>query len=252
MTNVTKMRSRGAVPAEVNPTELTFWLEWYESLDGALSRVENAVVAYLDPDGELHHAIDYDALPVFREMRELFLRAGEVDVFRPRASSGTQVWPPCCDDQETSAALIRLVEEPAYMAQDGGLRVGEPEAPRGLCRLIDLLDAREFCGLLSRHTVERCPAWARVVPELFRDGMEKMVAEALPCFELLPEDAVRRTLDEAGLPLEAMSPFLPYVERPLTLQRIVRDEELVPQHDEDKDDADVLSLADAKRTRTQG
>jgi hypothetical protein len=246
--SVTKPAGRAAVPSEVNTSELTFWLDWYESLDGTLSRVEDAVVAYLDPDGAVHHAVDPDALPVLREMRELFLRAGEVDVFRPRASSGTQVWPSCWQDEERAAALVRLVEEPAYLAQDGGLRVGEPEAPGGLCRLIDLLEAREFCGLLSRDTVERCPAWARVVPELFRDGMEKRVAEALPCFELLPEEAVRRTVDATGLPLEVMSPFLPYVERPLTLQRLVRDSELVPPQD-GEGAADVLSLASAKHSR---
>ena len=65
----------------MNPTELTFWLDWYERLDAALARAEGALVAYRDPDGELHHAVDREALPVFREMRQLFLEAGEVDVF---------------------------------------------------------------------------------------------------------------------------------------------------------------------------
>ena len=66
------------------------------------------------------------------------------------------------------------------------------------------------------------------MPELFRDGMEKIVGEALPAFDLLPRGTVETTLAEAGLPREAMSPFLPYVERRLSLERVVRLEELVP------------------------
>lgn len=234
----------------MNPTELTFWLDWYERLDAALARAEGAVVAYRDPDGELHHAVDREALPIFRELRQLFLVAGEVDVFCPREPSGNQVWPSCWRDPDDAAPLVRLVEEPAYLAQDGGLRVRDPEAPSGLCRLIDLMEAREFCGVISRRVTERCPAWGRMVPELFRDGMEKVVAEALPAFDLLPDDAVERTLTDLGQPREVMSPFLPYVERDLSLKRILRDEELVPVQPDGE--ADVVSLRELARKRAQG
>lgn len=209
----------------MNPTELSFWLDWYEQLDAALSRVHGSIVACKDPDGRLRHAVDEDALPLFQEIRELFCRAGEVRVFEPRAPEGTQVWPPT-PLGPAADRLVRLVEEPAHLAQDGGLRLDQPDAPSGLCRLIDLLEAQIFCRDVSVKVITRCPAWGRIIPELFADGADKIVAEALPSFELLPVDHVDRVLAELELPREVMSPFLPYVERELSLARIVDYEEL--------------------------
>jgi hypothetical protein len=213
----------------VNPTDLTFWLSWYESLDGALGRAEGSITAYKDPDGRVRHGSDEQVLPVLNEIKELFLRAATVEVFRPRAPTGTQVWPAYWSDTERSEPLIRLVEEPAYIAQGQGFRTDEPEAPAGVRRLIDLLEAQIFCSVVSDRASERCPAWSRIVPELFSDGMDKVVSEALPAFDLLPEALVRETLSQLSLPVEIMSPFLPYVEKDLSLRRLVREGELVAE-----------------------
>jgi hypothetical protein len=213
----------------VNPTDLTFWLSWYESLDGALGRAEGSITAYKDPDGRVRHGSDEQVLPVLHEIKELFLRAATVEVFRPRAPTGTQVWPAYWSDTERSEPLIRLVEEPAYIAQGQGFRTDEPEAPAGVRRLIDLLEAQIFCSVVSDRASERCPAWSRIVPELFSDGMDKVVSEALPAFDLLPEALVRETLSQLSLPVEIMSPFLPYVEKDLSLRRLVREGELVAE-----------------------
>lgn len=213
----------------VNLDDLKFWLDWYEQLDRSLEEAAGAVTRFHDPDGDAHHAVDAGALPVLHRLRELFRQAGTVDVFCPREASGTQLWPACWQEPARAAALVRLVEEPAYLAQDGGLRARDPEAPSGLCRLIDLVEAAEFCRVVSRKAGERCPAWVRVVPELFHDGTQKVVAEAIPGFELLPADAVEATLEQLGLPREAMSPFLPFVDRELSLRRLVRDAELVTE-----------------------
>jgi hypothetical protein len=213
----------------VNPSDLTFWLSWYESLDEALTRSEGSITAYKDPDGRIRHGTDEQVLPVLQEIRELFLQAGSVEVFRPRAPAGTQVWPANSGDTERAEPLIRLVEEPAYIAQDHGFRTNEPEAPVGVCRLIDLLEAQIFCSVVSEKASQRCPAWSRIVPELFSDGMDKVVSEALPAFDLLPEPLVRETLSRLSLPLEIMSPFLPYVEKDLSLRRLLREGELVAE-----------------------
>ncbi|MDX1579172.1 MAG: hypothetical protein R3266_11845 [Gemmatimonadota bacterium] len=221
----------------MNPSELTFWLEWYEAFEHVLERACGAVVAYKDPDGRVRHAVDEEALPLLHELRELFLRAGGVRVFEPRPASGTQVWPAVWRDEARAVRLARLVEEPAYLAQDQGFRTEDPDAPSGLRRLIDLLEAQIHCREASREAAARCPAWARIVPELFADGADKIVAEALPSFDLLPELQVERVLAELGLPREVMSPFLPYVERPLSLERLVQREELLPEARLADDDA---------------
>jgi hypothetical protein len=211
----------------VNPTDLTFWLDWYESLDDALGRAEGSITAYKDPDGRVHHGSDEQVLPLLHEIKELFLRAATVEVFRPRAPTGTQVWPASWNDGERAEPLIRLVEEPAYIAQGHGFRTEEPEAPAGVRRLIDLLEAQVYCRVVSGKVSERCPAWSRIVPELFADGMDKIVIEALPAFDLLPKGLVRDTVSGLSLPLEIMSPFLPYVEKDLSLRRLLREGELV-------------------------
>lgn len=213
----------------MNPTELTFWLEWYEALDGLLARAEGAIVAFKDPEGRVRHAVDEDALPLLHEIRALFVRAGEVRVFEPRPPTGTQVWPAPWRDEARAERLVRLVEEPAYLAQEQGFRTEDPDAPAGLRRLIDLLEAQLYCREASLQAAERCPAWARIVPELFADGADKIVGEALPSFELLPEPQVDLVLGKLGLPREVMSPFLPYVERTLSLERIVQREDLLPE-----------------------
>jgi len=213
----------------MNPTDLTFWLSWYESLDDALARAEGSITAYKDPDGRVRHGSDEQVLPLLHEIKELFLRAATVEVFRPRAPTGTQVWPVSWSDTERSEPLIRLVEEPAYIAQDQGFRTDEPEAPAGVRRLIDLLEAQIYCSVVSDKVSERCPAWSRIVPELFSDGMDKVVSEALPAFDLLPEALVRETLSRFSLPVEIMSPFLPYVEKDLSLRRLLREGELVTE-----------------------
>lgn len=213
----------------MNPTELTFWLEWYEMLDDVLARAEGSVVAFKGPEGRVRHAVDEDALPLLHEMRGLFLRAGDVRVFEPRPARGTQVWPSVWRDEARTGPLVRLVEEPAYLAQDQGFRTEAPDAPVGLCRLIDLLEAQVHCREASRDAAERCPAWARIVPELFADGADKIVLEALPSFDLLPEAQVDLLLAKLGLPREVMSPFLPYVEATLSLERVVQREDLLPE-----------------------
>jgi hypothetical protein len=213
----------------VNPAELTFWLDWYEQLDGVLARAEGAIVAFKDPQGRVRHAVDEDALPLLHEMRALFLQAGRIRVFEPRPAEGTQVWPSVWRDEARASRLVRLVEEPAYLAQDQGFRTEDPEAPAGLRRLIDLLEAQLHCRAASVDAAERCPAWARIVPELFADGADKIVTEALPCFDLLPEPQVDLLLAKLGLPREVMSPFLPYVEGTLSLERIVQREDLLPE-----------------------
>lgn len=209
----------------VNPTELSYWLEWYERLDAALSSAQGAIVACKDPDGRVRYAVDEDSLPVFQEMRELFRSAGEVRVFEPRKPQGTQVWPPVTADG-VGDRLLQLVEEPAHLAQDGGFRTEDPDAPEGLCRLIDLLEAQIYCRDASVDAIARCPAWARIVPELFADGVDKIVAAALPSFDMLAVAQVDAVLKELKLPREVMSPFLPYVERVLSLERIVDATEL--------------------------
>ena len=211
----------------MNPTDLTFWLSWYESLDAALARAEGSITAYKDPDGRLRHGTDEQVLPVLHEIKELFLRAATVEVFRPRAPTGTQVWPANWSDTERAESLIRLVEEPAYIAQGQGFRTDEPDVPAGVRRLIDIMEAQIYCRVVSDKATERCPAWSRVVPELFADGMDKAVGEALPAFDLLPEALVREILGQLSLPVEIMSPFLPYVEKDLSLRRLVREGELV-------------------------
>ena len=120
----------------MNPTDLSFWLSWYDSLDEALGRAEGSITAYKDPEGRVRHATDEEVLPILHEIKELFLRAATVEVFRPRAPSGTQVWPANWGDTERGEVLIRLVEEPAYIAQGQGFRTDEPEAPTGVGRLI--------------------------------------------------------------------------------------------------------------------
>lgn len=222
----------------MNPTDLTFWLSWYESLDEALTRAEGSITAYKDPDGRVRHGSDEEVLPILQEIRALFLQAGAIEVFRPRAPVGTQVWPANAEDTERAEPLIRLVEEPAYIAQDHGFRTNEPEAPHGVCRLIDLLEAQIFCGVVSEKASQRCPAWSRIVPELFSDGMDKIVSEALPAFDLLPETLVRETLSQLSLPMEIMSPFLPYVEKDLSLRRLLREGELVAEACDDDEDSD--------------
>jgi hypothetical protein len=121
------------------------------------------------------------------------------------------------------------VEEPAYIAQGQGFRTDQPEAPPGVCRLIDLMEAQIYCRVVSDKASERCPAWSRIVPELFSDGMDKVVSEALPAFDLLQEALVREILGQLSLPVEIMSPFLPYVEKDLSLRRLVREGELVAE-----------------------
>lgn len=223
----------------MNPTELGFWLDWYETLDDVLARAEGAIVAYKDPEGRTRHAVDEEALPLLHELRALFHEAGKVRVFEPRPATGTQVWPAVWREEARATPLVRLVEEPAYLAQEQGFRTEEPDAPAGLRRLIDLLEAQVHCREASRHAAERCPAWSRVVPELFADGADKIVAEALPTFELLPEAQVDLLLARLRVPREVMSPFLPYVERALSLERIVQREDLLPE----------ATLADADATR---
>ena len=53
--------------------------------------------------------------------------------------------------------------------------------------------------------------------------------QALPAFDLLPEALVRETLSQLSLPVEIMSPFLPYVEKDLSLRRLLREGELVAE-----------------------
>jgi hypothetical protein len=209
----------------VNPTDLSFWLDWYERLDATLSSAQGSIVACKDPDGRIRYAVDEDSLPIFQEMRELFQRAGEVRVFEPRTPQGTQVWPPVSADG-AGERLLQLVEEPAHLAQDGGFRTEDPDAPDGLCRLIDLLEAQIYCRDASVDAISRCPAWARIVPELFADGVDKIVAAAVPSFDMLAATQVDAVLRELKLPREVMSPFLPYVDRPLTLARVVDATEL--------------------------
>jgi hypothetical protein len=211
----------------VNTTEVKFWLDWYEQLDEALAHGEGSVVAYVAPDGDVHHAVEQDLLPVLHEIRDLFRVAGKVEVFCPRAPEGVQVWPVDRGDPDAAQALARLVEEPAYVAQDHGFRVHEPDAPNGLLRLIDLLELREFCDVLSPEATARCPAWSRILPELVQDGLRKVVAEALAAFDLMREDVVREVLAKIAAPIETLSPFLVYVSRPLSLSRLVREERLV-------------------------
>lgn len=209
----------------LNPHELKSWLDWYERLDQALEQAEDSIAAYKDGDGEIHFGIDEAALPILREIRDLFVESGSVKVFDPmRRSPGTQVWPSTWQDAALSEPLVRLLEEPAYLAQADGFKAEQPEAPRGLSRLIDVLEAQVFCRAVSERAVQRCPAWPRIVPELFTDGVAKILNEALVCFDLLPAEAVDRTLSELGLPREVMSPFLAYVDRPLNLERLVRRE----------------------------
>jgi hypothetical protein len=222
----------------VNPNDLTFWLSWYESLDEALGRAEGSITAYKDPDGRVRHASDERVLPVLHEIKELFLQAATVEVFRPRAPSGTQVWPANWSDTESAEPLVRLVEEPAYVAQDQGFRTDEPEAPAGVRRLIDLLEAQIYCTVVSEKASEGCPAWSRIVPELFSDGMDKIVTEALPAFDLLPDALVRETLNRHSLPVEIMSPFLPYMEKDLSLRRLLCEGELVSEMSGETEEAD--------------
>jgi hypothetical protein len=222
----------------VNPTDLTFWLSWYESLDEALGRAEGSLTAYKDPDGRVRHGSDEGVLPILHEIKELFLQAASVEVFRPRAPAGTQVWPANWSDTERAEPLIRLVEEPAYIAQDQGFRTEEPEAPAGVRRLIDLLEAQIYCREVSDKATLHCPAWSRIVPELFSDGMDKVVGEALPAFDLLQETLVRETLNRLSLPVEIMSPFLPYVEKDLSLRRLLREADLVTEASAETEDAD--------------
>ncbi len=211
----------------LNPVELKSWLDWYERLDQALDRAQDSIAAYKDADGELHFGIDEEVLPILCEIRDLFVESGRVKVFDPiRRSSGTQVWPANWSDSALSTPLVRLLEEPAYLAQADGFKTEQPEAPRGLGRLIDVLEAQVFCRSVSERAVQRCPAWPRIVPELFADGVAKILDEALHCFDLLPADGVHRTLEDLGLPREVMSPFLAYVDRPLNLERLVRREPL--------------------------
>lgn len=211
----------------MNPTELKFWLDWYERVDGALERADDSIAAYKDPQGDIHFGIDEAALPILCEIRDLFVESGSVKVFHPmRRSSGTQVWPATWQDPSQAEPLTRLLEEPAYLAQAEGFKADQPEAPRALARLIDVLEAQVFCRAVSERAVQRCPAWPRIVPELFADGVAKILNEALASFDLLPAAAVERTLEDLGLPREVMSPFLAYVDRPLNLERLVRREVL--------------------------
>ena len=200
--------------------------DWYEGLDAALSRAHGAIVVCKDPDGRLRRAVGEDSLPVLQEIRELFRRAGQVPVYEPRPPLGTQVWPAVAGEGANADRLLQLVEEPAHLAQDGGFRTQDPDGPTGLCRLIDLLEAQIFCREVSVDAVARCPAWSRMIPELFADGVDKIVAEALPSFDLLSTEGVEEVLGQLSLPREVMSPFLPYVERPLTLERLVEYQEL--------------------------
>ena len=222
----------------MNTSELKFWLDWYQTLDTALDRASGSIVAYVDPSGEVHHAIEERLLPVLGEIRELFRVAGQTEVFVPRPSDGMQVWPANWSSNERAAPLLQLVQEPAYLAQDNGFRVQQPDAPLGLVRLIELLEAQEFCRVVSERAHERCPAWSRIVPELFNDGLEKIVAEALPCFDLLRASSVNRVLEELQLPIEIMSPFLPYLDQNLSLHRVVRRESLVDEDQWEEKDAD--------------
>jgi hypothetical protein len=211
----------------VNTSELKFWLDWYQSLDNALDRASGSIVAWVDPSGDVHHAVEEGLLPLLEEIRELFQLAGQTDVFVPRPSEGLQVWPANHANAERAGPLLQLVQEPAYLAQDNGFRVHEPDAPLGLVRLIELLEAREYCREVSEKAHERCASWTRIVPELFNDGLEKFVAEALPCFDLLRAVDVKQVLTGMSLPLEIMSPFLPYLDLQLSLHRVVRREALV-------------------------
>lgn len=211
----------------MNTRDVKFWLDWYEQLDDALARGEGAIVAYVAPDAAVHHAVDQSLLPILHEVRDLFRQAGKIEVFCPRATDGVQVWPVDRGDPDRAQTLIRLVEEPAYLAQDNGFRVQEPDAPEGLLRLIDLLEVREFCDEVSEEAAGRCPAWSRIAPELVQDGLRKVVREALGAFDLMREDVVREVLAKVGAPIETMSPFLAYVSRPLTLRRLAREERLV-------------------------
>ena len=206
----------------MNPSELSFWLDWYERLDQALENAHGAITAYKTGDGAIHFAADEAALPGLHTIRDLFLEAGSVNVIDPtRASTGTQVWPATGGDTERAAMLLRWVEEPAYLAQDGGFRAGTPEPPRSLQRLIDVLEAQVFTATLAAGAAQECPAWQRIVPELFQDGVAKIVGEAMHCFDLMPAKTVRAGLESIDAPFELMSPFGPYVERHLSLVRLV-------------------------------
>ena len=213
----------------MNPTELSFWLDWYDRADRALERGHGAITVYKDAQGDLHYAADEAAVPMLHEIRSLFLEAGGVKVFHPiRSETGTQVWPAPVSGPEARAALVRLIEEPAYLAQDGGFSTEEPDAPPAVCRLIDVLEARIYCAVVSEKAAERCPAWPRIVPELFVDGIAKIIEEALPCFDLLPSEAIHRMLHDLDLPIEVLTPFLPFVDKNLSLERIVVREDLIP------------------------
>jgi hypothetical protein len=59
--------------------------------------------------------------------------------------------------------------------------------------------------------------------------MDKVVSEALPAFDLLPKALVHEILGQLSLPVEIMSPFLPYVEKDLSLRRLLREGELVAE-----------------------
>ena len=213
----------------MNPSDLGFWLDWYDAFDAALAGAEGAIAVVRGPDGHTAHRVDARLLPALREVRELFLRAGGVNVVAPREAAGTQVWPANGRESEAGAALVRLVEEPAWLAQEDGFRAGDPEAPPGLRRLIDVLEAHAFAQAHSDEITERCPAWPRVVPELFDAGIERVLAEALPAFDLLPKARVREVLLQHGLPPEIMSPFVAYVRKDLSLRRLLREEEPKPE-----------------------
>ena len=221
----------------MNPSELTFWLDWYERMDQALSAAHGSITAYKTPGGEIHYAVDESALPALHAIRDLFLEAGTVNVIDPtRASSGTQVWPANWADAERAATLLRWVEEPAYLALDGGFRAEEPEAPLPLGRLIDVLEAQVYTGRIAAGASHECPAWLRIVPELFQDGIAKIVGEAMSCFDLLPDQQVRRSLEQMGLPIELMSPFGAYMDRSLSLTRLVEARDLATTDREFEED----------------
>jgi hypothetical protein len=213
----------------VNPSELGFWLDWYDAFDAALAGGEGAIAVVRGPDGRVSHRADARLLPALHEVRELFLRAGAVNVVAPREAAGTQVWPANGRETEAGGALVRLVEEPAWLAQEDGFRAADPEAPAPLRRLIDVLEAHAFSLAHADEIAERCPAWPRIVPELFEAGVERLLAEALPCFDLLPKARVRDVLLHHGLPPEIMSPFVPYVRKDLSLRRLVWEEEAKPE-----------------------
>lgn len=210
----------------MNLGELKFWLDWYDRLEQVLGGAAGAVLASKDGDGHIRLDVSPELLPQLHRLRDLFVEAGSVKVFDPlRGSTGTQVWPANAHDAAASAPLVRLVEEPAYLAQEDGFRAEEPGAPRPLERLIDLLEAQEHGREVARDAAGRCEAWGRIVPELFADGLHKVLNEALPCFDLLPADAVAELLRDLSLPREIMSPFLAYVDRPLHLRSLVRRED---------------------------